>query len=181
MGTENSVIESIEYTEEEIQKRIKILGKQISSDYDDELILIPILKGGLNFAYDLMKHIENDISIDFIKSKSYSLSRKITSPNIQYNPSINIKDKDVILVDDFVDTGETLLKLYSHLKVYEPRSIKIAAVIIKPDNPKISQIEKYFLWNEKPKGFLVGYGLDYDEKYRNIPYIGFLKKELFEK
>ncbi len=181
MGTENNIIESIKYTEEQIQGRIKELGKKISSDYDEEVILIPILKGGLNFAYDLMKYIENDISIDLIKSKSYSLSRKITSPNITYNPSINIKGKDVILVDDFVDTGETLLKLYNHLMEYQPKSIKIAAVIIKPDNQKIEHIERYFLWNEDPGGFLVGYGLDYDEKYRNIPYIGILKKELFEK
>ncbi len=180
MGTENKIIESIKYSEKDIQQRIIKLGKDISSDYEDEIILIPILKGGLNFAYDLMKHIENDVSIDFIKSKSYSLSRKINSPNIAYNPTIDIKDKDVILVDDFVDTGETLLKLYNHLKTYNPRSIKIAAVIIKPNNPKIKDIEKYFLWNEDPQGFLVGYGLDYDEKYRNIPYIGILKKELFE-
>lgn len=174
MRTENNYIEKIKYSEIEIQKRIKKLAKQINEDYkkeNKEVVFIPILKGGLNFAYDLIKHLTFDLSIDFIKAKSYSRFGKIQSPEISYNQTIDIEQKHIVLVDDIVDTGETLLEIFNYLKKYNPLSIKIASIIIKPHNAKTKHIEKYFLWNENPSGFLMGYGLDFEEKYRNLPYI----------
>ena len=153
MGTEKSIIKKILYKESEIQEKVKNLGKKISKDFaneNDSIVIMPILKGGLNFTYDLIKHIEIDIVIDFISSNSYTLSEKIGSPSILYNPTLDIKGKHVVLADDIIDTGETLLSIYEHLMKFNPKSISIASIIIKPGNKNIGHINQYYCWYENP-------------------------------
>ncbi len=177
MGTENKYIKEIKYTEEQIQERIKFVANQINEEFKNskEIIVVSILKGGLNFTFDLIKHLNVDLSIDFIKSKSYALSRKFTSPMIIFNPSVPLEGKDILLVDDFIDSGETLMKVRSYLAEHKPKSISAAAVVKKPSSSKnIHNMKVFACWNEEPGGFLMGYGLDYDEKYRNLPYIAII-------
>ena len=165
-------------TEKEIKKSIEKISKDLNERFKnkEEIIIIIVLKGGLYFALDLTKKLTTNLSIDFISSNSYYLNSKINEPVISYSPTICIKDKDVLVIDDFIDSGETINKITNVLEVYKPRSISIAAVIGKPTRKK-TKFAEYFCWEEEPEGFLLGYGLDYDEKFRNIPFIGIINKD----
>ncbi len=177
MTTEDKLIKEILYTEEEIQKRIKEVAIEINEHYkaSDEIIIMPIIKGGLNYTYDLIKHIKIDLSISLIKASSYHLLEKLSTPKISLIDDINIKDKDVLLVDDIVDTGETLLGVKKILETFNPKSIAITSLFYKENNnEELKQIKSFVCWRKNPKGFLMGYGLDYDEKYRNLPYIAII-------
>lgn len=176
MATENKIIKNIYKTEDEIQDAIAVLGNKISSDFDDELILIPIMDGGLPFAIDLSKRITNDLSFEFIKSSSYIEDKKMTDPVIKYKPSKNIKDKDIIIIDDLIDTGSTIEKVIEELLLMSPKSISIATIFVK-ENRKKTGLKEYYCWERKDDEFLIGYGLDWNGLYRNLPYVATIKKE----
>ena len=177
MTTENKLIKEIIYTEEEIQTRIKEIAAEITEYYRDseEIIIMPIIKGGLNYTYDLIKHIKIDLSISLIKSTSYHLLNKLSKPKISLIDDVDIKGKDVLLIDDIVDTGETLAEVKKILETFGPKTIAISSMFYKTNNlESLKNMKSFVCWTERPKGFLMGYGLDYDEKYRNLPYIAII-------
>lgn len=177
MGTENKYVTRILKTHEELVEGIKGLANRLNSEFpnkDEEVVLITIMKGGLPFSLELMKHVDFDMSMDFITSSSYYLDGKRDEHKVTYEASIPIKGKHVILADDLIDSGNTAIKLTKVLEAYGPKSITLAAIYGKPSRNK-TEYKEMFVWEEEPGGFLLGFGLDYDEKYRNLPYIAIME------
>ncbi len=164
--------------EEDIKNKVKELAEKISSDYSDkELILIGILKGAFVFLSDLIRNLTIPCLCDFIKVSSYGKGTESSGiVKILSDISIDIKDKDILLVEDIVDTGLTLKYLIDHLSLKKPKSIKICALLDKKERHKI-EIPIDYLGFTIPNKFVVGYGIDYDEKFRYLPYIGYIELE----
>ena len=165
-------------SEEEIKAKVAELGKKISDDYresDKNLILIAILKGSVVFLSDLMRNIDIDLNIDFMVVSSYGASTE-SSGNIKIikDLDINIRDYDLLIVEDILDSGRTLSKLIDILKMREPKSLKVCTLLDKPDR-RVCNVDLDYCGFVIPDEFIVGYGLDFDEKYRNLPYIGILE------
>ena len=160
---------------EQINNREKELAIQIEKDYQNkEIVMICILKGAAYFAIDLSKKIKNNIIMDFMKVSSYG-NAKESSGNIKFALDISesIKGKDIIIVEDIIDTGYTLNYLTDYLKKKEPNSIKICVLLDKKSRRKINVPVDYVGFEIEDK-FVLGYGLDYEGEYRNIPYIGYV-------
>ena len=155
----------------EIQKRVQELGKEITRDYQGQaLVLVGILKGAFVFLADLARAIElPQVEIDFVRLKSYGFS-DTSSGEVQITKDVelSLKDKSVLVVEDIVDTGYTLAYLLEHLKLHQPASVKVCCFIDKLERRKVS-LPLHYKAFEIPKGFLVGYGLDYAERYRHLP------------
>lgn len=163
--------------EETIQKRINELAIEISKDYkNEEIVLICILKGSTYFAIDLSKKlINNDVILDFMKVSSYGNNLETTGKiNFSLDTSIDIKNKNVIIVEDIIDTGLTLNYLYNYLKNQDPKTLKICALLDKKGRRK-ENINIDYTGFKIENRFVVGYGLDFDEKYRNLSYIGYIE------
>lgn len=174
-------IEKVLYSEEVLRNKIKELGLKISNDYyGEDLVLIGILKGSVVFMSDLIKEIKIPCSIDFMAVSSYGNSTK-TSGIVRILKDLDneIKGKNVILVEDIIDTGTTLKYLLKYLKSRNPKSLEIVCLLNKPQSRKV-EVDVKYIGFEVPNKFLVGYGLDYAEKYRNLPYIGILKEEIYK-
>jgi len=174
-------IEEVLISEDEIQQKIKELGAQISKDYKGRVpILISILKGGVIFLVDLMRHISIPIEIEFLGVASYGSSTE-SSGIIKLTKDCNydISNRDIILVEDIIDTGLSIKYIINLLKNKNPKSIKICVLLDKPEAHK-QDIKIDYKGFTVPNKFVVGYGLDYKEKYRNLPFIGILKKEIYQ-
>ena len=177
----NDVIERILVTEEEIIKRSKELGAVITQDYRDAgktPIVVGLLKGSVPFLAEIMKHIDLDIEIDFMDVSSYDGAQSVGDVKINKDLNQDIEGRDIILVEDILDSGVTLHYLKDYLSVRRPASITIATLLDKPARRK-APIHAAYAGFEVPDAFVVGYGLDYAEKYRNLPYIGVLKPEVY--
>jgi len=159
-------------TQEEIQKRVKFLGEQITRDYQDsdKLLLLGLLRGSVTFLTDLMRHINRPMTMDFMLVSSYSGSVSSGFVRIESDHKTNIHGWDVILVDDIIDTGYTIYTVRKLLLDRKPRSLKICALLDKKARHKVDLAIDYCGF-EIPDYFVVGYGLDIDEKGRNLPYI----------
>ncbi|MDD3223313.1 MAG: hypoxanthine phosphoribosyltransferase [Clostridium sp.] len=174
-------IKEILLTEGEIRKRIRELGREISLNYNGkELILVGILKGSFMFLSDLMKEIDIPCTMDFMDASSYG-DGSVSSGKVKILKDLDssIEGKDVLLVEDIIDTGITLSYLKEYLKDRKPNSIEIAALLNKPERRQVEMEIKYMGF-EVPDDFLVGYGLDYAEKYRNLPFVGSLKEQIYK-
>ena len=174
-------IEKILFDRETISKRVKELAKEITEDYKGkDLVCICLLKGGVLFLTDLIKEIDLDLEIDFMDVSSYGAST-VSSGEVRILKDLDasVKDRDLLIVEDIIDTGVTLSKVVELLKSRQARSIEIVSFLNKPDRRKIDMDVKYIGY-EIPDYFVVGYGLDFDEKYRNLPYVGYLKEELYK-
>ncbi|RLC58449.1 MAG: hypoxanthine phosphoribosyltransferase [Candidatus Cloacimonadota bacterium] len=173
-------IEEILITETEIQEKIKILGEQISKDYEGKNpVLICILKGGIVFLSDLMRSISIKVELDFMSLSSYGDSTKSSGVvRIKKDIDVDIANRDVIIVEDIVDSGLTLKYLDEYFMQHNPSSVKICTLLDKPNAHQID-IKIDYIGFEVGNEFVVGYGLDYAQKYRNLPYIGILKKEIY--
>ncbi len=180
----NNDIERVLLSSDEIHSKIKELGEKISEEYSGKSILvICILKGSVVFFSDLIRYIKCDVEFDFMVVSSYGMnSISSNTLDIRLDLSQDIFGKDVLLVEDIIDSGNTLSKIKSELLQRNPSSLKIVTLLDKPDrrNPDI-EIEVDYCGFKIPDEFVVGYGLDYAEKYRNIPYIGILKRSVYEK
>ena len=179
----NDVIERILVTEEEIIKRSKELGAVITQDYRDAgktPIVVGLLKGSVPFLAEIMKHIDLDIEIDFMDVSSYDGAQSVGEVKINKDLSQDIENRDVIIVEDILDSGITLSYLTKYLQNRKPSSICIATLLDKPARRRADVQAKYVGFTV-PDAFVVGYGLDYAEKYRNLPFIGVLKPEVYEK
>ena len=167
--------------EDTIKAKIKELGAEISRDYaKKDLVLVGVLKGSVIFMADLMKEITIPCTMDFMAVSSYGNSTE-TSGVVRILKDLDhqIEKKDVLIVEDIIDSGITLKYLIEYLKARKPSSIEIACLLNKPERRKVDIFTKYLGFNV-PDYFLVGYGLDYAEKYRNIPYIGILKDDVYK-
>ncbi len=174
-------IEAILYNEEEILSRIEELGKQITEDYKGkDLTCICILKGGVFFMTDLLKKVDLPIVIDFMDVSSYGAST-VSSGEVRIIKDLenSVKDREVLIVEDIIDTGITLNYVVDLMKSREAKSVEIVTLLNKHERREIDLEIKYCGF-EIPDHFVVGYGLDFDEKYRNLPYIGYLKEELYK-
>ncbi|MDP8267619.1 MAG: hypoxanthine phosphoribosyltransferase [Candidatus Tenebribacter davisii] len=173
-------IEKMLMSEQEIKNMIKKLGEQISNDYIGRTpVMICILKGGFIFLSDLVRNISTNVEVDFMSLSSYGDSTKSSGVvKIKKDIDVDISGRDVIIVEDIVDSGLTLDYINSYFVKHKPSSIKICALLDKPNAHKIN-IKIDYVGFEVGNEFVVGYGLDFAQKYRNLPYIGVLKKEIY--
>ncbi len=165
---------------EELEKRIYQLGKQIEKDYaGKEPVIIGILKGSVAFMADLLKTIDLPLVTDFMAVSSYG-NGTVSSGHVKIikDLSIDIADKDVLIIEDILDSGNTLSHLCKMLSSRGARSIKICALLNKPER-RTADIELDYEGFVIPDEFVVGFGLDYNEKYRNLPFVGVLKEEVY--
>lgn len=175
-----SDIEKVLLSEQEIQEKVKELGARISSDYNGKnLMLISILKGAVVFMSDLMRAITIHCKIDFMAVSSYGSSTKTSGVvRILKDLDIPLDNYDVLIVEDILDSGMTLDYITKILNERHPKSIKICTLLDKPARRKIN-IKADYVGFTVPDEFVVGYGLDYDERYRNVPFVGVLKPEVY--
>ncbi len=173
-------VEKILISQEEIVARCKELGKQISEDYKDTVpVLIGLLKGSVPFMAELMKYIEIDCKIEFMDVTSYSGTESTGDVKIVKDLDCSIKDLDVLIIEDIVDTGKTLEKVKELLYSKGARSVKVCSLLDKPDR-RIVDIEAEYVGFSIPNEFVIGFGLDFNQKYRNLPYVGVLKEECYK-
>ena len=174
-------IEKVYYSEETLHNIVAGLGKKISEDYKDKnLLLVSVLKGSVVFMADLMREITVPCEIDFMCVSSYqSGTTSSGAVKIIKDLDINLEGKDVLIVEDILDSGRTLSYLKSVLMTRNPRSFRICTLLDKPDRRAVPDLFADYSGAEVPDEFVVGYGLDYAEKYRNLPYIGVLKREVY--
>ena len=175
--------EDIAYTllsEEEIQKEVCKLGKELSVDFEGkDPLFVGILKGSFIFMADLMRYVDIQCEVDFMAVSSYKNGTS-SSGEVKILKDLNqkIENRHIIVVEDILDSGVTLSYLTEYLSVRKPASISIVTLLDKPERRKTNIQANYFCFNI-PDAFVVGYGLDYAEKYRNLPYIGVLKPEIY--
>lgn len=177
----NSDIEKIFLNQNDIDKIVTRLAEEINADFkNQEIILVGLLKGSVVFMSDLLRKITVPCEIDFMSASSYG-SGTVSSGNVKITKdlSVDIKNKNVIVVEDIIDTGNTLSRVLELLEIRNPKALRLCSFMSKPDRRVVNDIKIDYLGTEIPDEFVVGYGLDFDEKYRNLPYIGILKKEIY--
>ena len=172
-------VERILFTQEQITEKSKEMGAIISKDYEGkDVMLIGLLKGSVPFLAELSKYITLDVVFDYMDVSSYDGSHS-GSVVIKKDLDQSVKGKDVLLVEDILDTGKTLTTVRAMMYEQGAKSVEIATMLDKKKG-RLMPIEAKYVGFEIPNAFIVGYGLDYDEKYRNLPYVGILKKEIYE-
>jgi hypoxanthine phosphoribosyltransferase len=173
-------IKEILFDETSIKRRVGELGQKIAEDYRGKSpVMVGILKGGVPFLADLIRQIDLPLEYDLMAVSSYGASTKSSGVvKILKDMDISIEGRDIIIVEDIVDTGLTLHYLLDNLKSRRPNSLKVCTILDKPSQRKV-QIQPDYNGFEIPNVFVVGYGLDYAGKYRNLPYIGVLKEEIY--
>ncbi|MBG9982647.1 hypoxanthine phosphoribosyltransferase [Aerococcaceae bacterium DSM 111020] len=175
-------IERVLVTREEIQAATQKLGKQITEDYGDkEIVVIGILRGAAIFMSDIIREIDLYMDIDFMDVSSYGDGTESSGEvKIIKDLDTNVRGKHLLIVEDIIDTGRTLKHLVDLFKYRQAESIKIATLLDKPERRIVKDIEADYIGIEIPNEFVVGYGLDFKQKYRNLPYIGVLKSSVYE-
>ncbi|MCF0233016.1 MAG: hypoxanthine phosphoribosyltransferase [Enterococcus sp.] len=168
-------------TEEQIQQRAKEIAAQIDKDFKgQEILLVGTLKGAVMWMSEVMKHITVDCKIDFVIASSYgSATTSSGIIKIKKDVDTNIAGKNIIIVEDIVDTGNTLIKLKEHFLNMQPKSVKICSMLDKPSRREADLTIDYIGF-EVENLFIVGYGLDFDQKYRDLPYISYLTNDEIE-
>ena len=164
--------------EEKVDERIRELGRQISRDYAGKQVhLICVLKGGSFFLCELAKRITVPVEVEFMSVSSYGSGTESSGiVKIVQDLSTSIEGKNVIVVEDIIDTGRTLSYLLENLKTRSPKSVRLCTLLDKPER-RVVDVKVDYVGFEIPDEFVVGYGLDYDQQYRNLPYIGFVEIE----
>ena len=175
----NNDIESVYLSQEQIAKKEKEMAQKINEDYvGKDILLVPTLKGSFMFASDLIRNIKLPCDIDFIALSSYGNAAETSGKvKITKDLTMDISNKHLIIIEDIIDSGVTMDFLINYLKLKNAASVEIATLLNKPARRKKDINIKYSGFEVEDQ-FLVGYGLDYAEKYRNLPYIGILKSEL---
>lgn len=175
-------VKKILVSEEEIEQRCKELGAQITQDYKDlnEIpILVSLLKGSVPFLVKLMKYIELDVEIDFMDVSSYEGTESIGDVRIIKDLDRSIKGESILLVEDIVDSGRTVNSVKELLENKGCERLRIVSLLDKPSR-RVMQIDADYVGFTIPNEFVIGFGLDFDEKYRNLPYVGVLKDECYQ-
>lgn len=181
MSELNPDIEQVILTEDEIQSKVALMGKQISEDYrDDDLLLVGVLKGAFVMMADIARAISIPAEFDFMAVSSYGSSTKTSGiVRILKDLDLDLHDRNVLIIEDIVDSGLTLSYLLKNLKGRKPRSLEICALMTKPEVQEVALDIRYHGFAIPPT-FVVGYGLDYHQRYRNLPYVGTLKPHVYE-
>ena len=166
-------------SEEKVDARIREIGEQISRDYEGKQIhMICVLKGGVYFMCELSKRITVPVSLDFMSISSYGDDTKSSGiVKIVKDLDQPLEGKDVLIVEDIIDSGRTLSYLIEVLKQRNPASLKLCTLLDKPDRRVVKNVNTDYCCFEVPDEFVVGYGLDYDQQYRNLPYIGVVEQD----
>lgn len=161
--------------EQKIEERITEIAKQIEKDYEGkDLLFLGVLKGSAVFMVELAKRIKNNVEFEFIEISSYEGTESTNKIKLNKDISGNIEGRDVIIVEDIIDTGRTLSYLTEYLKSKNVKSLKIATMLSKPSR-RVIDINVDYIGFEIDDIFVIGYGLDYDQKFRNLPYIGYIE------
>ncbi|MCI5517501.1 hypoxanthine phosphoribosyltransferase [Roseburia sp. MUC/MUC-530-WT-4D] len=171
---------SVHLTEEQLNKRIAEIGAEITKRFQGESVyLVCILKGSIFYTTELAKRIELPMNIDFMTVSSYGSETKSSGIiNIKKDLESSIEGKNVILVEDIIDSGYTLSHLCKLLRTRNPKTLTITTLLDKPDRRVVDDVVVDYTGFEIPDKFVVGFGLDYDQRYRNLPYIGFIEDEV---
>jgi hypoxanthine phosphoribosyltransferase len=166
--------------EEDLQRRIAELGAEVSADYEGrDLLLVGVLKGAVFFLADLMRHLTVPCEIDFMAISSYGASTDSSGVvRILKDLDTDIKGRHVLVVEDIIDSGLTLSWLLSNLRQRQPATLEVCTLLRKPDAAKV-QIDVRYVGFDIPNDFVVGYGLDYDQRFRNLPFIGLLAPHVY--
>lgn len=176
-------VKEILLEEQEIEERCRELAAQIEEDYHHEHIVpivVGLLKGSVPFMAELIKYFQDPIEIDFMSVSSYEGTQSIGDVKIDKDLDLSCKNKHVLIVEDIVDTGRTLKEVKQLMYNKGAADVKIVALLDKPDN-RVVEIDADYVGFTVPNEFVVGYGLDYNQMYRNLPYIGILKPEVYNK
>jgi len=173
-------IKEILISEEEIQAKCKEIGEQLTKEYKGKFPLaIGVLKGAMPFMADVLRHIETHLEMDFMDVSSYGSGTRSTGEvKIVKDLDTKVEGRDVLIIEDIIDSGMTLQYLVDLFKYRKANSVKIVTLLDKPSG-RTADIQADLIGFEVPDAFVVGYGLDYNEKYRNLPYIGILKPEIY--
>lgn len=176
-------IQRILVSEEQIKTRIAEMGKEISEEYKDkDPVVLGVLKGVVMFYADMMKYITVPCQMDFMCLSSYKGTTSTGNMIVKQDMSVDVKGRHVLILEDIYDTGKSLQYTYNHLMSKDPASVKICTLLDKPERrfPHIT-LKPDWVGFTIPNEFVVGYGLDFNEHYRNLPYVGVLKPEAYEK
>ena len=170
-------VEEILVTQDQIAAEIQRLAERLLSDYEDkDLVLVAVLNGSIVFLADLIRKLPLRLSFDVISASSYSGTASSGAITVEKDLSLDVRGKDVVLLDDIFDTGLTLSFLMDYLREQQPRSLKSCVLLYKKKPDRKTAIEPDYWCLEVADEFVIGYGLDYDSRYRNLPYIASLKK-----
>ena len=175
-------VKKILISEEEIVKRCEELGRQITADYEakqEAPLLVGLLKGSVPFLAELIKHIDMDIMFDFLDVSSFEGTQSVGIIRVIKDLDSSINGVSILLVEDIVDTGRTLAEVKRMLLNKGAKEVKIVSLLDKPQR-RVVDISADYVGFAVPNEFVIGYGLDFDQKYRNLPYVGVLKDELYE-
>ncbi len=173
-------VEKVLVSEEEIAKIVKSLGKTLTEEYADKNpLILCILKGAAPFATDLFRAMECPVEMEFVQISSYGNGTVSSGFKLKRDVEFDITNRHIIIVDDILDTGNTLSHFRSYLQSRNPASVSLCVMFDKKER-RTANIEADYVGMVVPDEFLVGYGLDYAEKYRNLPYAGILKREVYE-
>ena len=177
------VIQEVLITPEDILEKCKELGKAITKDYAEEgtvPYVVGLLRGSVPFMADLIKYLDMDIQIDFMDVSSYQGSQSTGHIRINKDLECNVEGMSILLIEDIVDTGRTLKEVKRTLLNKGAKDVKIVTLLDKPDR-RVVDVEVDYIGFKIPDEFVVGYGLDYNQLYRNLPYVGVLKRSVYEK
>ncbi len=177
----NEACEKVLYSEETIEAKCKEIAHKISEDYaGEEVTLISILNGSFMFTSDLIKKLTVDCRIDFLQVSTYGASTVSSGKFTVKKPlSLDIENKNVLIVEDIIDTGFTMVNLLKYIAGFNPKSIKLCTLIDKPHRRTQDVLADYVCFTMENDEFIVGYGLDYAQNYRNLPYIAVLKEQIY--
>jgi len=174
-------IERVLITEEQVKRRVKELGEEISHDYKEkDLVIVAVLRGAIVFLCDLIREISIPITLDFLSISSYSGQTQTGVVRILKDLDESIENRHVILVEDIIDTGLTLNYILKTLRARRPADIRVCALLDKKAR-RIVDVQIDYVGFEIPDEFVVGYGMDYDQRYRSLPFIGILKRAILDK
>ena len=181
MGDLHKDVERVLFSEEDIKAIVARMGAEISRDYEGkDLVLVAVLRGAVVFMGDLMRAVTCPLAIDFMAVSSYGDKAKSSGVvRIIKDLDIDIKGRDVLIVEDILDSGLTLKYLMKNLSSRHPASLEVATFLYKDVEGKQAVIEPKYVGTHCPDAFVVGYGLDFAERYRNLPYVGVLKPEVY--
>jgi hypoxanthine phosphoribosyltransferase len=172
-------VKEVLISQDEITQRCKELGEEISRDYKDTVpIIVGLLKGSVPFMAELIKYITIDVELEFMAVSSYSGTESMGDVRILKDLDRSIKDRDVLVVEDIVDTGNTLLKVKDLLYSKGASSVEVVSLLDKPFRRTV-EIEAKYVGFTIPNEFVIGFGLDFNQKYRNLPFVGILKEECY--
>jgi hypoxanthine phosphoribosyltransferase len=173
-------VETILITEADLAERVKTLAQQIEKDYEGkEMVIVSLLNGTVMFLGDLIRNISLPLRLDFIGVSSYGAGTESGDLVFTKELRLDVRGRDVLLVDDILDTGRTISRVLVKLRQLKPREIKTCVLLDKPER-RVEKVEADYVGFEIPNQFVVGYGLDYAERYRNLPFVGVLKPEMYQ-